>query len=188
MWWYLLQPLATAAGLLAGSLYRVFDTRVFISQDGRLVRVLVAYSAGDTSQQTSSNLRLDTVTYGLPMLAALVLATHSESVLAKMRALAAGLGVMFCLTVLAIMTWAKLATLGVDEQLMQSGDRSSFLFYIFHGYAFSQPVVAVLLWLGMLTLGMLKQPKKQETTVAVARNAPCPCGSGRKFKRCCAGI
>jgi SEC-C motif len=119
------------------------------------------------------------------MLAALVIATHSESILSKTRALAAGLGVMFVLTVMAIMAWAKLATLGVDEQITQSGARSSFLFYIFHGYAFSQPVVAVLLWFGMVTLGMFKQPKKQQANVAVARNAPCPCGSGRRYKRCC---
>lgn len=186
VWWYLLRPLATASGLVAGLVYHLFDSRVSIAPEGRVVRVLVAFTGGDNLQETSRNLRLDTVTYGLPMLTALVIATHSHSVLLKMRALAAGLGVMFVFTVLAIMAWAKLATLGVDEQLTQSGDRSSFLFYFFHGYAFSQPVVAVLLWFAILTLGMFKESNKQPTNVVVARNAPCPCGSGRKYKKCCA--
>jgi len=186
VWWYLLQPLATAVALIAGPVYRLFDSRVSIVPDGRLVRVLVAFNGGDGWQETARNLRLDTVTYGLPMLAALVIATHAQSILSKMRALAAGLGVMFVLTVLAIMAWAKLATLGVDEQLTQSGDRSSFLFYFFHGYAFSQPVVAVLLWFAIVILGMFKESKKQQANVVVARNAPCPCGSGRKYKKCCA--
>jgi hypothetical protein len=185
VWWYLLPLLATVAGGIANLIYPLFDSRVFVSPDGRLVKIFVTLSAGDGPQPASSNLRLDTVTYGLPMLAALVIATNSESLLAKLRTLAAGLCVMCVLTLLAIMAWAKLATLGVDEQLTQSGDRSSFLFYIFHGYAFSQPVVAILLWFGMVTLGMFKQPKKQQANVAVARNAPCPCGSGRKYKRCC---
>ncbi|HXU36539.1 MAG TPA: SEC-C domain-containing protein [Blastocatellia bacterium] len=182
VWWYLLQPLATASGFVAGLIYHLFDSRVSIVPDGRVVRVLVGFSGGDNRQ----NLRLDTVTYGLPMLAALVIATHSNSILSKIRALAAGLGVMFVFTVLAIMAWAKLATLGVDEQLPQSGDRSSFLFYFFHGYAFSQPVVAVLLWFAIVTLGMFKESKKQQRDVVVPRNAPCPCGSGRKYKKCCA--
>lgn len=186
VWWYLLQPLATAAGLIAGSIYRLFDSRVSIVPEGRLVRVLVAFTGGDNWQETSKNLRLDTVTYGLPMLAALVIATHSHSILSKIRALSVGLGVTFVFTVLAIMAWAKLATLGVDEQLTLSGDRSSFLFYFFHGYAFSQPVVAVLLWFAMVTLGMFKESKKQQTKAVVARNAACPCGSGRKYKKCCA--
>lgn len=185
-WWFLLPPLATVAGFVAGSIYQLLDSRVSVIPDGRLVRVLVALSGGGNVQDTSSNLRLDTVTYGLPMIAALVIATHSESILSKMQALLAGLAVMFVLTVLAIMAWAKLATLGIDQQLTQSGDRSSFLFYIFHGYAFSQPVVAILLWLAMVMLGMFKRTKmRQPESVAVLRNAPCPCGSGRKYKRCC---
>jgi SEC-C motif len=185
VWWYLLPLLAAVAGGIANLIYPLFDARVFISPEGRLVRVIVTLSGGDGPQPASSNLRLDTVTYGLPMLAALVVATNSESLRARLRTLAAGLSVMFVLTVLAILAWAKLATLGVDEQLTQSGDRASFLFYIFHGYAFSQPVVAILLWLAMVMLGMFKQPKRQHETAAVLRNAPCPCGSGRKYKRCC---
>jgi SEC-C motif-containing protein len=186
LWWYLLPLLATVTGAIANLICPLFDSRVFVGSDGRLIRTFITLSGADSPQATSSNLRLDTVTYGLPMLAALVIVTRSGSILTKLQTLALGLGVMSVLTVLAIMAWAKLATLSVDEQLAQSGDQSSFLFYIFHGYAFSQPVVAVLLWLGMLMLGMFKKRlKSQPSNVAVPRNAPCPCGSGQKYKRCC---
>ena len=33
---------------------------------------------------------------------------------------------------------------------------------------------------------LLQQKKQQAKTQAGGRNAPCPCGSGKKFKRCCA--
>lgn len=185
LWWYSLQLLATLAGSAANWIYGLFDARVSISPDGRIVRVFVAAPAGLEAQTTSSGLRLDTVTYGLPMLAALVIVTRADSILAKLRTLLVGLGVMVLLTVPTVMAWAKLTTLELDDRLAQSGDRSSFLFYAFHGYAFSQPVIAVALWLGMMMLGMFKQRRRQEAVVAVARNAPCPCGSGRKYKRCC---
>src|SRR5690606_39090707 len=29
------------------------------------------------------------------------------------------------------------------------------------------------------------RPAQPEATPSVSRNAPCPCGSGRKFKKCC---
>ena len=31
----------------------------------------------------------------------------------------------------------------------------------------------------------LRQPANQPTRKKVGRNEPCPCGSGRKYKRCC---
>jgi SEC-C motif-containing protein len=30
-------------------------------------------------------------------------------------------------------------------------------------------------------------PENLEPAEAISRNAPCPCGSGKKFKRCCGG-
>jgi len=147
------------------------------------VRVLVAALEG---QPTSSGLRLDTVTYGLPMFAALVIVTRSDSLRAKLRTLSLGLVLMSALTIPVVMAWAKLTTLQVDERLAASGNSSGFLYYAFHGYAFSQPAVAVLLWLGMMMLRMFSDTKKRESsTRVIRRNAPCPCGSGRKYKRCC---
>jgi hypothetical protein len=184
LWWYTLQWLGIVSGDAANLIYGLFDGRVSISPDGRIVRVFVADAALD-AQPTTAGLRLDTVTYGLPMFTALVIVTRADSLLAKVRALVVGLGVMTVLTVIAVMAWAKLTSLGVDERIAQSGDRSSFLYYAFHGYAFSQPAVAILIWLAILMLGMFKRREGQPPVLAVARNAPCPCGSGRKYKKCC---
>jgi len=119
------------------------------------------------------------------MMAALVIVTRSDSLVAKLRALAVGCAVMFVLTVGAVIAWAKMTGLQL-EQKSAAADRSSFFFLAFHGYAFSQPAVAVLIWLGLMMLGQLKEKHQQEPRLAsVTRNEPCPCGSGRKYKRCC---
>ncbi len=137
---------------------------------------------------------MDTITYGLPMLVALVLVTGAHSLRAKLQALLIGVLVMCLLTVPVVMLWAKLTSLEMEEKIAQanmstSGDRSSFLFYALHGYAFSQPVMAVIAWLGLMMLGVFKGKKIEKTpSLHIARNAPCPCGSGRKYKRCCGKV
>lgn len=135
----------------------------------------------------SSGLRIDMVTYGLPILMSLVIVTRSNSLVAKLRALAIGCAVMFVLTVCAVMAWAKMASLQIEQQAASgSDDQSSFFFLAFHGYVFSQPVVAVLIWLSLTMLGRFKENSKRDARIAAfARNGPCPCGSGRKYKRCC---
>ena len=47
--------------------------------------------------------------------------------------------------------------------------------------------LACLLLVALMMLGVFKQKREKEKPVAVAvgRNALCPCGSGRKYKRCC---
>ena len=130
----------------------------------------------------SSGLRIDMVTYGLPMLLALVIVTRSNSLVAKLRAIAIGCAVMFGLTVCSVMAWAKMTSLQLEQQAAPGSDQSSFFFLAFHGYTFSQPALAVMIWLALIMLGFFKGRPKHET---VARNASCPCGSGRKYKRCC---
>ena len=190
LWWYSLQTLATVAGVAANWIYGFLDPRVSIKPDGRIIRVFVTTSVIGEAQTTSSGLRLDTVTYGLPMLAALVIVTRADSIRAKIRTLLVGLGVMVVLTVPAVMAWAKLTSLEVDEKIAPgSGDTSRFLFKAFHGYAFSQPVVAVAVWLALLMFGSFKgSPRQKAPPVAIPRNAACPCGSGRKYKRCCGRV
>lgn len=195
LWWAALDPVAAFTATLADWIYHFFDPLVSINPDGKIVRVFV--SASEQSGFGKSNphqlpLRLDTVTYGMPMFAALVLVTRADSIFAKARALLVGLMAMMFLTLLAIMMWAKLASLQLDERIAQAtftggATRSSFFYYTFHGYAFSQPVVAVGIWLALIMLGMFKQKVEEEkpAAVVVGRNALCPCGSGRKYKRCC---
>jgi hypothetical protein len=130
----------------------------------------------------SSGLRIDMVTYGLPMLLALMIVTRSTSLVAKLRAIAIGCAVMFVLTVCAVMVWAKMASSQLEQQAAPASDQSSFFFLAFHGYTFSQPAVAVMIWLALIMPGLFKGRSKHKKVV---RNAPCPCGSGRKNKRCC---
>jgi SEC-C motif len=168
---------------------------VTINPDAKLIRVSVTLPepavAGQPPYQLT--LRMDSVTYGLPMLAALVAVTRAESWAAKLRALFVGLTTMLLLTVPVVMLWAKLASLQLEERLAPEmpaagGDRASVVYYLFHGYAFSQPVVAIAVWLALVMLGLFKAKAAKPAhrpDAAIARNAPCPCGSRRKYKRCC---
>ena len=192
LWWYALDALAWLTGSAAHFIYGLFDPDVSITPRGNTVAVEVTATAasGYGGQKHSSAVRLSTVTYGLPMLLALVLATRADSVLAKLRALAAGALVMILLTIPAVMAWAKLTSLQLYDEIARetgwSAQGSGFIYYSFHGYAFSQPVVAVLVWLALLGLGLFRdKPARKPVVTRVARNAMCPCGSGRKYKRCC---
>jgi hypothetical protein len=119
--------------------------------------------------------------------------TSAESLRAKLRALGLGILIMFLLTIPVVMMSAKITSLELEDMIAQanftpSGNRSGFFNLAFHGYSFSQPALAVLIWLGFLMLGLFKQSVKsrvEEKEMVIARNAPCPCGSGRKYKRCC---
>jgi hypothetical protein len=194
-WWYSLEAVSTVLAALSDPLYRLFDHNVSISSTDRLINVYVTAPAdGDLGVMNhSSALKVDTVSYGLPLLIALVLATKSDSLFAKLRALALGLLTMLVISVPVVMIWAKLTSVQLDEQITLASARasqSSFLFYTFHGYAFSQPVVATGIWLAMLLLGLFKdrpraRAKKPESPAVILRNAPCVCGSGLKYKRCC---
>lgn len=180
LWYYSLGVISALAGSVASWIYTLFDAQVAIQPRGKIVQLVV------NSKLQSSGLRLDMVTYGLPMLMALVLVTRSNSLIAKLRALAVGCAVMFVLTVCAVMAWAKMASLEIEQQAAPGSNESSFFFLTFHGYTFSQPAVAILIWLGLIMLGLFKGRAKPEKGVApTARNAVCPCGSGRKYKRCC---
>jgi hypothetical protein len=180
LWWYSLGAISAVAGSCASWIYTFFDARVGISPRARVVQLVV------NGRLQSSGLRIDMVTYGLPILMALVIVTRSDSLFAKLRALAIGCAVLFVLTVCAVMAWAKMTSLQLDQQAAPGSDQSSFFFLAFHGYTFSQPAVAVLIWLTLIMLGLFKGGSKHERRVATAsRNALCPCGSGRKYKRCC---
>jgi hypothetical protein len=195
LWWAALDLITAFAATLAHLIYHVFDPQVTINPEGKIARVFVSASEESGFTKLAPHqlpLRMGTVTYGLPMLVALVVVTRAESIFAKARALVAGLSVMMILTVFAVMMWAKLASLQLDEQIAQAtftgiSSRSGLFYYAFHGYAFSQPVLAVCIWLALMMLGMFKGKRKQEipAPVAAGRNALCPCGSGRKYKRCC---
>jgi SEC-C motif-containing protein len=193
VWLYALDTISWVAANCANWIYHLFDSQVSINSDGKVVRVFVAAPAESVlaGKVDESALRMDAATYGLPMLAALIAVTRADSMLAKTRAMLVGLSAMTALTVPIVLLWAKLAALNMANDLSEatyahSGDRSSFFFYVFHGLAFSQPVVAVAFWMCLLMLGAFRdKPAPEQKVFTAARNALCPCGSGQKFKRCC---
>jgi hypothetical protein len=193
VWWYGLGVLASVIAACADFVYNFFDPQVSIRASGRLITASVTASeaSGFGGQIHSSTLRLDTVTYGMPMVAALVLVTRADSISARLRALVLGLASIIAITIPVVMMWAKIASLELEDKIAQAtmtgpGDSSGAFLYVFHGYAFSQPVVAVVIWMGLMMFGVFKsKPKPEAIAVGQARNAPCPCGSGRKYKRCC---
>ena len=193
VWLYALDAVSWLAANCANWIYHLVDSQVAINSDGKVVRVFVTAPAESVlaGKVNESALRMDAATYGLPMLAALIAVTRADSLVAKARAMTIGLSAMTALTVPIVLLWAKLAALEMAKDLADatythSGDRSSFFFYVFHGLAFSQPVVAVAFWMGLLMLGAFRnKPAPEPKVFTAARNALCPCGSGQKFKRCC---
>jgi hypothetical protein len=195
LWWQSLPALAMGAAACANAIYHLFNSGVSIVHDGSNVNVFVTASeqSGFGGQVHSSALRLSTITYGLPMLMALVLSTRADTIVAKLKALGVGVAVMLLFTIPAVMVWASVTNLQLKDRIAAAAfgtnsDQASSLYFIFHGYAFSQPVVAAGIWMALMMLGLFKQKPKQEqapVTAAIGRNDPCPCGSGRKLKRCC---
>lgn len=49
----------------------------------------------------------------------------------------------------------------------------------------SQPLVADAVTADSATIGVPREAHQQATSLRVGRNAPCPCGSGKKYKKCC---
>jgi len=196
LWWYSLEVLSSIAGNIAGFGYHFLNASVSTVAEGKLVKVLVAATRGSgfEGQTASTELQIDRITYGIPMLLALILITRS-SIGSKLRSLGLGLTLMLLLTIIAVMLFAKMSAMHVEDQVSGSIDRTGFFFYLFHGYAFSQPVVAVLIWVGLLLTGTLRKPasiearsgtnKNGSNKNARGRNALCACGSGRKYKKCC---
>lgn len=193
VWFYALDGLALFAATCAQLIYHFFDLQTAISPEGTSVKVIVTATqeSGFGGQVHSSGLRIDTVTYGLPMLVALVIVTRADSIRAKARALAAGFLAMTIITIPAVMMWAKIASLKLDDQIAKAtmsggGNRSGFFYYGFHGYAFSQPVVVVGVWFALMLFGLFRENNNRRAqAIPASRNASCPCASGQKYKRCC---
>src|SRR6185436_13414078 len=105
-------------GTCAHFVYHLFNPQVAINPEGKIIEVLIRQleRTGSSVGPHKSYLRMDTVTYGMPMLAALAVVTRADSIRAKARALAAGLFAMLALTIPVVMLWAKLAGLEFEDQ------------------------------------------------------------------------
>lgn len=70
-------------------------------------------------------------------------------------------------------------------QEMLSNIREDFLRYLFHAEVRTQAEQAVQLSALAGSRGVTTGNRGQTSTRKVGRNAPCPCGSGKKYKKCC---
>ena len=135
-----------------------------------------------------------TANYGVPLLAALILATPVWGWRRRGRALAVGLGLL-TLTQIAFVLVTIVATqqspvMSPDGMLQVPGfspikQRVFYALYYFFDLM-GRGFFALLIYLGLIALGWNASAiRSVRGGGPVRRNDPCPCGSGRKYKRCC---
>jgi hypothetical protein len=132
--------------------------------------------------------------YPLALLAALVLATPGWSLTRRGKVVAATVGLLVLtqyLSLLVTIEYTKLWPQRTAVGIVLSIDYSKAKMILFDWlYAFCEFMgrgfFALLLYFGAIAL-VWGRPERQALSGSVGRNAPCPCGSGRKAKRCCGG-
>jgi len=191
LWWAALPVVTSIAAACADFLYHFFNSAVSIAADSRVARVTLEAGPAVGDQPVESGLRMETISYGMPMLAALIAATRPVGLLHKLEALGAGLAIMAILSIIAVVGWARLVSLQAYDQMMFvttsiRGHTSAFTYYCFHGYAFSQPVVAVIIWMSTSMSGIFEGHRRPVPSAQrLDPKSPCHCGSGRQYRRCC---
>ena len=131
--------------------------------------------------------------YNVALLAALLLATPGWSWRQLSRTLAWSLGLLVVtqlLSFLVTIEYTKLWPTKTEAGIVLSTDYSRAKLILFDWlYAFfefmGRGFFALIIYLGALAF-LWGRPSEPPPAHAVGRNAPCPCGSGLKAKRCCA--
>ena len=162
-------------------------------------RVLVQRPTWLPKQQRTAPLNwpvwLPAANYGPPLLTALILATPGWTWRRRGRALVVGL-TLLTLTQIAFFVVTIVATqqspVMSPEGMLQPAGHSPIKQPIFYGLyyffdAMGRGFFALLIYFGLITFGW---PSAEPAPAGAAprrvgRNDPCPCGSGRKYKRCC---
>jgi SEC-C motif len=131
--------------------------------------------------------------YGVPLLVALILATPGWSMGRRWPAMAIGLGLLSISQVAFLLVYIvatqQSPVMSPEGPIWLPGfspvKRAVFywLFYFFEitGRGF----FALLIYLGLVALTWKPRPAGTAAATRSGRNAPCPCGSGLKYKRCC---
>jgi hypothetical protein len=183
--------LAAVARLAGPALEKTPGTRYEVSGSRVLAHRPVRLSNQDLPRDVVYTLWLASGNFGLPMLAALIVATPGWNWYRRVRALAWGLGLL-TLTQIAFLLvtlefWQQMPIRGPDGRIVHLPGHSAlglrvasalYNFFEIMGRGF----FALLIYLGLL---MFAGARRRAVSGAVGRNDSCPCGSGRKFKRCC---
>jgi hypothetical protein len=195
--WFVIAPayaegLAVAARLLLPSLERTPGTRYAVA--GSQVR---AYRPVWLPNENRSRDRVDTLwaasaSFGVPIFVALVLATPGWSGRRRVRGLAMGLVVLTLTQVLALVVtsefWQQAPVLSSDGRVLSVPETAPLRRQMISAlYNFveimSRGFFAFLVYFALLAL-----PGTPRGRSRARPNEPCPCGSGQKFKRCCARL
>ena len=197
--WAALAPVY-AAGLAA--IGRALTPLLEPSPDARYVvdgaRVLVQRPTWLPRQQRTAPLNwpvwVGAANYGLPLLAALIVAAPGWSWRRRGRSLVIGLGlltltqvVFFVVTVIATQQSPVMSPDGMIQPAGHSPIKQPIFYALYYFFdEMGRAFFALLIFLGLIVFG------RERTDTApvpvprrIGRNAPCPCGSGLKYKRCC---
>jgi hypothetical protein len=134
--------------------------------------------------------------YGTPVLAALILATPGWTWRRRGRALVMGLALLaltqvasLIVTILASQQSPVMSPDGMLPPAHYSPVKQAIFYALYYFFeTMGHGFFALLIFLGLIAFGWSSQEGVAEVAMAqrVGRNDPCPCGSGRKYKRCCA--
>jgi len=173
------------------------DTRYVV--DG--ARVLVQRPTWLPTQQRMAPLNwplwLPAANYGPPVLAALILATSGWRWRRRGRLLAIGLTLLtvtqvafFIVTIVATQQSPVMSPDGMIQTAGYSPIKRPIFYALYYFFdVMGRGFFALLIFLGLIAFDW---PSREVAPTAatprrIGRNDPCPCGSGLKYKRCCAG-
>jgi len=199
LWTFGAPVYASGLGLICRALIVVLedapDAR-YVVEDGRLLAQRPVWLPQQNRMSTLNwPVWQASANYGVPLLAALILATPGWSWRRRGRALAVGLGLV-TVTQVAFVLVTIVATqqspVMFHEDIPPGPGFSPMKQRLFYGlyYFFDlmgRGFFALLIYFGLIALGW-NAPETVATAPAArrtSRNAPCPCGSGLKYKRCC---
>lgn len=140
---------------------------------------------------------LPAANYGPPVLAALILAAPGWTWRRRGRALAVGLAlltltqiVFFAVTIVATQQSPVMSPEGMIQPSGHSPIKQAIFYGLYYFFdAMGRGFFALMIFLGLVAFWW-PEPEPRVSTAPLAagrprRNAPCPCGSGLKYKRCC---
>jgi hypothetical protein len=188
--WYLCRaPLAEALALPAGRVLEAYVREGLgdLRRDGP--NLWYVWARPDGPPQPWRAAPSDAIHVNVVVFAALVLATPELRVAQRLTVLGAGLPLLYAADVLALfmaVRWLLVSDFGYLGPGATASSRITLTYYwpqLFLASVGNQaaPVAA---WLAGLAFA-LRRRRPRVAPETLGRNAPCPCGSGLKYKRCC---
>jgi hypothetical protein len=127
------------------------------------------------------------------VLTALILATPGWTWRRRGRALVVGLSLItltqitfFVVTIVATQQSPVMSPEGMLQPAGYSPIKQPIFYGLYYFFdAMGRGFFALMIFLGLIAFGWPASRAVPAAARRVARNDPCPCGSGRKYKRCC---